>query len=375
MTHSSEAARTVRRLALVFPLAAIVVVVNALADPARVTSSGAYERAVADILLSGRHAAGVSNYDERLAHRFYARGLTAPPDVLVLGSSRVMPLRARAFAPRTFYNASVSSATLYDMMALDDLFAARGNGPSLLVIGVDPWMLQPNETMVSWQTLGPEYERACRKAGLAECDRPPLLARPRRLLSALLSPSYFQASVAAVWGRLARGEIGGQSLTAVSDETALPEQPARRADGSLRYAKTFGQDEAAVRGAARAFGQDFERGRIAFLPPTVGPRPRYLKMLEAFLGTPRPAGTEIWLVFVPYHPDAWPALSAPDSMIIQAEDAVRKLGARLRLRVLGSFDPVRAGCPTAAEYNDPVHARESCLERLLAPRSDPTPGS
>lgn len=366
MIHSREAMRTVRRLALVLPLAAFVVAVNVLADPARVTSSGAYERAVADILLSGRHAAGVSNYDERLAHRFYAQGLTAPPDVLVLGSSRVMPLRARAFAPRTFYNASVSSATLYDMMALDELFAGRGSGPSLLVIGVDPWTLQANETMVSWQTLGPEYERACRKAGLPECDGPRFLAGPRRVLAALLSPSYFQASVTVTWGRFVAGGAGGQPLTAVSDDAAVPEQAVRRSDGSLRYAKAFGQDEEAVRGAARAFGQDFARSRIPFLPPKAAPHPRLLRMLEAFLKTPRSAGTETWLMLVPYHPDAWPALAAPDSMIIQAEDAVRKLAAALQLRVVGSFDPGRAGCPTAAEYNDPVHARESCLERLLA---------
>ena len=101
------------------------------------------------------------------------------------------------------------------------------------------------------------------------------------------------------------------------------------------------------------------------------PQPRFLQLLEAFLRMTRSAGTEVWLVLAPYHPDAWSALSADGSMIVQAEDAVRGLGAALRLRVLGSFDPRRAGCPEATEYNDPVHARESCLERLIAPQPPP----
>jgi len=373
MGNTSEPARTLRRLSRVAPLVALVVVVNALGDPARVVSRGAYERAVADILLSGRHAAGVSNYDERLVQRFYAEGLMKAPTVLVLGSSRVMPLRARDFAPRSFYNASVSSATLHDILALHELFAARGDGPSLLVIGVDPWMLRPNEKMVAWQTLAPEYERACRKAALPECDQAPLLAGPWRLLAALASPSYFQASSAALWGRLTGGEAGAQALQAVSDDAAAPQLAVRRADGSIRYAEAFGRDKEQVRAAARDYGRDFERGRIVFLPPAAPPHPRFLQMLEAFLRLTRAAGTEVWLVLAPYHPDAWSALSVDGSMIVQAEAAVRGVGAALQLRVLGSFDPRRAGCPEAVEYDDPVHARESCLERLIVPRPAPDP--
>ena len=372
MGNATERARTLRRLIRVAPLAALVVAVNALGDPARVVSRGAYERAVADILLSGRHAAGVSNYDERLVQRLYAEGLQAAPDVLVLGSSRVMPLRAGDFAPRSFYNASVSSATLHDVLALHELFASRGGGLSLLVVGIDPWMLQPNEKMVGWHTLAAEYERACLKAGLPECDQAPLLAGSRRLLNALVSPSYFQASSAAFWRRFAGGGAVAQPLTAVSDDGAAPQQAVRRADGSLRYAQAFGQDQEQVRAAARDYGRDFERGRIVFLPPSARPQPRFLQLLEAFLRMTRSAGTEVWLVLAPYHPDAWSALSADGSMIVQAEDAVRGLGAALRLRVLGSFDPRRAGCPEAAEYNDPVHARESCLERLIAPPPPPS---
>ena len=94
MINTREAQWTLRRLVCVVPLAAFVLCVNTLGDPAKVISRGAYERGVADILLSGRHAAGVSEYNDRLMQRLYAEGLHAAPDVLVLGSSRVMPLRA-----------------------------------------------------------------------------------------------------------------------------------------------------------------------------------------------------------------------------------------------------------------------------------------
>ena len=373
MKRATELSLTLRRLIRLAPLAALVVAVNALGDPGGVVSSGGYEREVSDILLSGRHAAGVSNYDDRLLQRFYAEGLKAAPNVLVLGSSRVMAVRARGFAPRSFYNASVSSATLNDIVAVHETFAARGGGPSLVVIGIDPWTFQANETMVGWQTLAAEYERACRKDALPDCDKPPVLARPRRVFDALVSPRYFQAAVAALWRRA--GETGRQALIAVSVDTAVPQQVLRRADGSLRYPEDFGQDEAAVREGARAFGRDFQRGRIAYLPPAARPQLRFVRILESFLKRRRAGGTEIWLMLAPYHPDAWPALSADGSMVVQAEDAVRKLGATTSVRVIGSFDPGRASCPAVAEFDDPSHPRSSCIDRILASGGRPKPSA
>ena len=366
MAPAIEAARTLQRVIRVAPLAALVMAVNSIGDPARVISRGAYERDVAEILLSGKHAAGVSDCDERLVQRLFVDGSRISPQVLVVGSSRVMQLRARNFAPRTFHNASVPSATLHDLLALHELFASRG-GPALLIVGIDPWMLQPNHGMVGWQTLAPEYGRACQRAGLPECDEAPFLAGQRRFLRALFSPSYFQASSAVLWRRVVGAEALAQPLRAVNDDTAAPEQAVRRADGSLRYAQSFGRDVQQVRAAAREFGRSFNRGGISFMPPAAGPHPNSLRSLEAFLRTIRAGGTDIQLVLAPYHPDAWPALSAEGSTVVLAEEAVRALGGSLQLRVLGSYDPQRAGCPEPAEFNDPVHPRDSCLERLLAP--------
>jgi len=368
MSSPSEWTLTLRRLGRVAPLALLVVAINAVSDPGQVISGHAYERRVADILLSGRHAAGVWAYDDRAVQRLYAEGLASAPEVLVLGSSRVMPIRARDFAPRTFYNASVSSATLDDILALHELFASRGGGPSLLIVGIDPWMLQPNDTMTGWQTLSAEHERACEKAALTDCDRAPILAGARRALRAVVSPSYFQASSGALLGRFVKGGAGERRVTAVTDEDAAPDQLLRRADGSLRYPLDFGKDLEQGRAAARIYGRDFERGQIGFLPPRAGPKERFVRVLEAFLRTTRAAGTEVWVVLAPYHPDAWPSLSAEGSMITQAEDALRRLGAASLTRVVGSFDPGRAGCPNPAEYHDPAHPREACLERLIAPR-------
>ena len=373
MINTREAQWTLRRLVCVVPLAAFVLCVNTLGDPAKVISRGAYERGVADILLSGRHAAGVSEYNDRLMQRLYAEGLHAAPDVLVLGSSRVMPLRALDFAPRTFYNASVSSATLNDVLALRELFASRGGKTSLLIVGIDPWMLQANERMTAFHTLGPEFERACRKASVPDCDSVPFLTGPRRLLGALMSPSYFQASAATLWRRFSQAAGPVESLRATQDDDAEPQLAIRRADGSLRYPESFGADESQVRAGAEAFGREFGRRGMLFLPPKARPQPRFLHLLETLVRTSIASGTQVHLVLAPYHPDAWPALSASDSLVVQAERAVRGLGAALQVPVIGSYDPGLAGCPAAAEYHDPVHARESCLRRMIAQGTRPDP--
>ena len=62
MFSGIEIRSTLRRLTRLVPLILFVVGVDVIADPARVLRDGRYEREIATILLSGRHAAGVSNY-------------------------------------------------------------------------------------------------------------------------------------------------------------------------------------------------------------------------------------------------------------------------------------------------------------------------
>jgi hypothetical protein len=369
MNAPFEMRRTLKTLCRLAPFAVLVMGVNALGDPARVLTNGGYERRLAEILLSRRHAAGISNYDDRLLQRLYASGLPLAPEVLVLGSSRVMPLRADLFAPRSFFNAGVSSATLDDILAVQQVFAERGNtgrGPSLILVGIDPWMLRANEAMVAWQTLAPEHERACREAGGPDCDAAPPLAGPRRVLNALFSPRYFQASVSSLWQR-ATDPVSPPALpTPVTSDTAEPSLALRRADGSLRYPNSFGIDPNTVRESARAFGRDFRREGIPYLPTAALPEPRFVHTLATFVRWQRDKGADVRLLLVPYHPDAWPDLSAPGSTVVNVEDAVRKIGADTAVEVLGSFDPNRAGCRDGREFDDPSHPRASCLERILA---------
>ena len=112
-------------------------------------------------------------------------------EVVVVGSSRSMEVRADFFPGRTFYNSSVGSARLPDYVALYEAYRARGIKPSLFVIGIDPWVLNARFGDQRWRALQADYDRIAARLGLT-----PNPARIRykfqaKKWSQLVSPRYF----------------------------------------------------------------------------------------------------------------------------------------------------------------------------------------
>src|SRR5437762_2695186 len=134
-----EGRRVGRALLRVVPLGLAVMAVNYAVDPAHVFGTGAYEHRVAGLLLDGRDVGGLSNFDDRRLQQLMAAGLSGRREVVALGSSRVMQIRAELFPGARFYNAAVSGATLEDDVALYGLMTASGRAPARIVLGLDPW--------------------------------------------------------------------------------------------------------------------------------------------------------------------------------------------------------------------------------------------
>jgi len=334
--------RLALKLLLFAPLALLVVGVNYAVDPGNAFGSEQRERRLATRLLAGRDVPASFALDELRLQRDLAEGRREAPEILVLGSSRAMMVGSAAFPGRAVVNASVSSASLEDAIALFELYEEHGLRPRTLLLGIDPWALNGSTRNPS-SSLDPELQAGLRRLGRAAPAAygalPALgggrLARWLRLLS----PSYFQASLA-VWLRGGRPERGDPAREPAPARGAAEDPAVLHPDGSRTWAPRL--DDTPVE-AARAYAATQGASGLSFLK--IPPDPDRVALLGAFVDHVGTLGVRVVIWLAPYHPAAYANLVAGHraAAVMEGERAVRALAQPRHLVVLGSYDPAASG--------------------------------
>lgn len=354
---------TVSRLARFAPIAIGVVAVNVLADPAHVIrlrpdNSDGSEARLAEILASDSNAVGPTGYDELRMHRELARRLTAAPDVLILGSSRVFALRQDQFRGARVRNAAISGASMSDVLTAYWLYSggATRSAP-LVIVGLDPWMF--NHLRVGATTAELADPRAARRAlALPAHSLRPLLRHLNTRARAVISPKYFQRSFAAL--ARSRGTSIGFRGTLQSDNEDLT----RLADGSIRYPKAMRQRSApAVEAAARA---DASADPLYGLAGFERVADENVAELEALFRNVEARGGRVTVLLMPYHPIVFRAISeSPRYRAVgETETTIRRTANRHGIPVLGSYNPLIVGV-TASDFYDGLHMKEESVRRVF----------
>ena len=117
---------------------------------------------------AGRLFVFPSNLSDRALKAAAQLRVIAAPDVLVLGSSRSMPVDSSFFAPGLgLYNASMVGASVEDYASVWQELKERGTTPRWLVVFADPWILNRNSEQIRWRENLDLFERFRRDAGLS----------------------------------------------------------------------------------------------------------------------------------------------------------------------------------------------------------------
>jgi hypothetical protein len=356
----SDARRLLGRLLLLLPVPVVMAVTTLAVDPANLFESG-YEDKVAAILLRGKNVANLENYDERRLEEAYL-GRARPISVLVLGSSRALSIRGTDFPGQAFYNASVSGASLEDVLAIREL-AERAGPLRCLVLGVDPWYWNESAGQGRWTTIAQAYGLARRRLGLpvgSEVDAASSRGPWLRYLQ-VLSPTYFQASLQEILAGTGRRSRDVRETDAEEASVSV-----KRADGSLAYpeslrSRTTGDVE---RLALEYAGHSpiYSLGNFRELDPA------RREVFERLLDDLHARGTRVVFFLAPYHPLVYDVLaSRPEyAQVLAAERYAREQAERRSIRVVGSFSPGACGVE-ARDFLDGMHLRSVAVERLVAP--------
>ena len=348
----------VARAAALLGIAALPVAFNAWIDPARLVAPRTAERDIARVLAAGSNVTSYANYDDRAIERAMAP-LRPRPEVLVLGSSRLQMLRDARCAMRSarctgFVNGAMQGATLDDMLGVYGLYDAAGRRPNRVLLGVDPWTESTSGD--GWRSLATERAMVLRRAGIPASPRREELALWARSARTLATPEYFRLALYS-FRRYGASGLAWQPTTSAqnAEKTKLP-------DGSVVWppAPVDAADRAATRFASTDLARDPRFHDFARRAPG---RKDALDKFVRYLGS---EGVQVTIVLVPFPAAVYDASRrmSGDSLAAVERD-VRRVAAHAGARVLGSYDPRRAGVVTR-DFFDEDHLRPEPLALLLS---------
>lgn len=363
---------------LLLPIPLIVVFTNYVIDPAHLMGGGSYERGIASIMIAGENVANITNYDERLLQKYYIADLSSKKDTVVLGSSRAMQICSDSFPSGTFFNNSVSSATVEDYVAIYGMYRQRNLIPSTVFLGLDPWLLNKNNGLSGWKSVQADYELT--EGLLGSSYSPPNSFMFANLeldkILALASPAYFQQSVSIEMSNLRSGRPvpidSGTALASgktpyyptknLEEDTAI-----KHWDGCLSYDRAFrSRSIAEVRAAAIAYAsqpQIVAMGSFFELDRNAG------RELDDLITLMTKDGVHVVLLMFPYHPITYELLTnSPDyAIIVQVQKYFENLGRAHGLEIIGSYDPSDCALDES-DFYDGLHPNILATKKLLESR-------
>jgi hypothetical protein len=257
---------------------------------------------------------------------------------------------------RTVYNAATGSNTMNYLIALAGLFVRDDRKPRYAVIGVDSWLFDATPRNARWRALNEAYLAMNARIGLpADAD-----AAEEAVWRSLISLDYTRASLAEISVDWRAAFASSSPAQKIDDADGF-----KRSDGSLVYPAAFrARDAGQIRADALAHGHkhvtELLKGGLLDPKSTM----RFTHLL-AYLND---AGVRVVLLLPPYHPAHYDYVRSQQETqaLDRIEAFVHGLARAGQVQVAGSYDPVRAGC-AESEFWDGLHARRSCLGRLLAP--------
>lgn len=327
------------------PLALLVCLVNFIVDPGNLYSR--VEEKIADYLLQGFNVTGEFNLDIRALQRIVIQNLKSPPEIVVIGSSRIMEVGKDIYGSSTLNN-GVSGASLEDFIALFQMYDQRGILPKKVVIGIDPWLLNNNSEQERYKILQREYYSFFGKE-VPWYERLPLLK-----YSQLFSPSYFQEAV-----KLAP-QVYRRKIEPTQNE--VNDKYTRLTDGTITYDVQYRK---ASSQEVEQRAQKFIAGNIYSLENFDVLSEKIKADFDIFIDSLKKKNIEVEFIFMPYHPVVYSYLekNSKYAKVKEVEIFMKEYAQENNFMVKGSYDP-SVYALGSKDFYDGMHMTRDGLSKI-----------
>lgn len=346
-----------KKILYLLPIPIIIIAVNYFEDPANLFQNGKYESGVAQYLSEGYNVANVVNYNERLLQKEFIEKMHSCPDVIVLGSSKIMLIDS-SFAPagKLLINNGVSGATLEDFLAIINLYETKGCKPKKVIMGLDPWILNDNHGQVRWRELENEYHQFENK----------LLGKPAPTVTKsktdykkykqLVSLSYFNTAVGYI--------IHGIEKKYKPTKDILNPTATRLKDGSISYGEDYRNPTPEfIKQNAREVTHNEP---IYSLGNYIKFSEDYKKIFSLMVEYLQKQNIEVEFVLVPYHPIVYDYFRQNNSyhIVFDTEKYFKEFAAARSIKLYGSYDPAQYNLENISFY-DAFHTDGKAMKTIM----------
>lgn len=339
--------RILSRFLLLLPILVFMVWFSYNVDRSGLFQGDLAPREAANLLLEGKDVTNFEQMDERQVVRLYIQNLTeeTTPEVIGLGSSRVLQFTQNIIGSGRFFNLGVTGADIRDVMTTFYLMDKEGRLPKTVVWSVDPWVLYGGENSLDSRADAELYQEFLQEilhidTGYQEPDKV-------ELWKALAEPAYFQGNVD-YYLQNRNGQALDDSGNAIpfQEVTGDPyNQPTaiKRGDGSILYSASYrGRDAAEVSADAMLQLGTFDSLHMEGFTQLDEAQ---CKAVMAFIQYLRSRDVNVILVLSPFYPTLYQELfnqytyEGQHSGFFQVERWLRSYAASEDIPLIGSYDP------------------------------------
>jgi hypothetical protein len=231
----------------------------------------------------------------------------------------------------------------------------------VLILGLDPWLLNKNNDQKRWRSLSAEYNEI---AGLITSDAKYSQSGNisfQKYLE-LLSPSYFQASLSAcIRNLLSKEKKQGEYFPIAGRDSKFG---VKLSDGSLIYDEKM--RTISPEGASREAISYTHEIPVYSLGNFNTLDAGYIKTLKKFIDLITKDNVRIVFYLPPYHPIVYKNLSVSGQYktILKAQQYFMTLAKDKGIKVFGSYDPDDCFLKEA-DFYDGMHAKREALPRIF----------
>ena len=363
LTVSSRLLSTVRLLiaaALLAPLPLLMVWYNYSVDCSGFFQGDLYLREVSNMVLAGEDIVGYEkmNDQQREILKIFVNNIEPLPDIIALGSSRIMQLSREVLHVDSFFNCSVTGGDRADVLGTFYLFDREDRLPQTFIIGFDPWLLRSDVIDKRTDTeLYADFLTNCLNmvpdVAYEETD-------DEEKWLALYSPEYFQNNLS----YSERDSTGSDKPQVVTGDLYEQTTEVKRGDGSLLYDVNFRNRSLEERLADALY----QCGNFLYMEDYDHVDQSCVRLFDKFFAYAQERGANIVIFLTPYPPlvyDYCVENSEQYGGFLETEPTIRALAEKYDIPVYGSYDPHSIEGIAANDFYDGLHCTGEAIEKML----------
>ncbi len=346
--------------ALLAPLPVLMVWYNYTVDCSGYFQGDLYLREVSNMVLAGEDIVGFEKMfnQQRDILKIFANNIDPMPDVIALGSSRIMQLSRESLHVDSFFNCSVTGGDRCDVLGTFYLFDREDRLPQTFIIGFDPWLLRADAIDErSDKELYGEFLERCLGT---ESDVEYTQSNQEAKWEALYSPEYFQNNV--TFAR--RDTTGVDKPQAVEGDLYNQTTEVKRGDGSLLYDVNFRNRSM----EARLKDMNYQCGNFLYMEDYDEVDAECVELFDKFFAYAKERGVNIVIIFTPYPSLVYNYCEANAERyggFLETEEVVRELAAKYDIPVYGTYDADAIEGVTDEDFYDGLHCTGEAIETML----------